>query len=79
MEEEGELLDLGGYPEITGNGIGAVHVHGSITEVIYFRWKKIEGIWRRVVSGAAFRPTETVLPSMSMFQSAIRSAKAQQH
>lgn len=78
--ESHELLDYGSYPEITAHGIADVCVYGSMTEIVYFRWKRMEGIWRRVVSGVAFRPTDSVIPSFALFEAAIhRGACLAQH
>lgn len=55
------LLDLGGYPEFFSHGIGEVHIGSEVSELLFYRWRKIEGVWRRVIVAVTTRPTTQLM------------------
>jgi hypothetical protein len=50
-----------------------------MTEVVYFRWRKEGSVWHRVVSGLAFRPTESLIASWPLFDAALQSVRIAAH
>lgn len=52
------LLDYGDYPEIHADAIGDVQYLQYKTRILLYEWRKVGGIFRRVVVGAVSRPKE---------------------
>jgi hypothetical protein len=58
--ENNQLLDFGNYPEIHADGLGDVLFHQDKAHFILFGWKRIDGVWRRIVVGTITRPISSV-------------------
>ena len=52
------LLDYGDYPEIHADSIGDVQYLQYKTRILFFEWRKVGGVFRRVTVGAISRPKE---------------------
>ena len=51
-----ELLDFGDYPHIHADGCGEIHIINGLARFLQFRWRKVDGVWRPVVSGSIAMP-----------------------
>lgn len=51
------LLNFGNFPEIGGDGVEP-HFIGRNVHFHCWGWRKIDGIWRRVIVGLAILPQE---------------------
>lgn len=58
-----ELLDFGNHPIIDGDDVGDVLFIGDSVRYIVFRWKRIDGILRRVICGEVTIPASTLPPA----------------
>lgn len=65
MDERSEMLNFGNYAEMRGDGIGDVQfIHRNI-QIYLFGWRRIDGVWRRVVTGFVEVP-ETSIPAENL-------------
>lgn len=55
-----ELLDFGNYPEFSGDGLGDVQFIGKNVQIYVFGWRRIDKVWRRVVTGFATVPQDAL-------------------
>ena len=60
--EDSRLLDIGGYPEISADGLANVLFHADKAHFVLFGWRNLDGVWRRVVVGTIMRPVSSVAP-----------------
>jgi hypothetical protein len=56
-----DLLDLGDAPELYSNGIAEVHVIGANARLLMFVWRRIDGVFRRVLAYTSIRPASSLL------------------
>lgn len=59
------LVDLGAYPEIYADGIGDLQMlAGNNTRMVLFSWRKLDGVYRKVITGMVIRPAATLCHPM---------------
>lgn len=52
-----DLIDLGGYPEINAAGLADSYPLGDgRCRLLFFDWYKLDGVYRRRITGALVRP-----------------------
>jgi len=57
------LVDLGDYPEINAYDIGEYQEIGAgLGRFVMAGWYKMDGVWRRKVTGLVTRPIVTMAP-----------------
>jgi len=59
-----DLLDLGNYPQIHADAIGDVHFLRFHTRILFFEWQKLDGVFRKVISGTVTRPKQAFTEAM---------------
>lgn len=64
--DDTRLLDLGNYPEIQADGLGDVMFHEGKAHFVLFGWRRIDGVWRRVIVGLIIRPASSLLPEQTI-------------
>lgn len=55
-EDANTLVDLGTHPEIYADGIGDLVIVEPNAQVLFFRWRKLDGILRRCIVAELIRP-----------------------
>lgn len=64
MPSTDSLLDLGNYPEIFADGVADMYEVATNMHFLLFRWRMMDGVLRRCLTGEVIRPTMTVEPAM---------------
>jgi hypothetical protein len=68
-----DIIDLGGYPEFYADEVAEIQsLSGGNRRVIYIAWKKLDGVYRRVISGVAIRPAVGIATAAPMFREAAK-------
>ena len=68
MTDDIGILDFGGYPEIHASGYGEAHVIGDgRVRLVLFDWYRIDGVWRKRVTGTVTRPVSTIPDDMRRY------------
>jgi hypothetical protein len=64
MANTDSLLDLGNYPEIYADGVGDMYEIAANSHFLLFRWRMMDGVLRRCLTGEIIRPTMTMEPAV---------------
>ncbi len=70
-----DLIDLGNYPEIYADDVAEIQLlNGGNRRVVFFSWRRINGVFQRMVVGAVIRPAVSIMTSFPMFRTAMDEA-----
>lgn len=69
--DRAKLVDLGGYPEIYADGIGAIEEIGGNVRMISFTWRRIDGVFRKCIVVSIVRPARSIAEAVPLFQTAM--------
>jgi hypothetical protein len=52
--------DMGDAPEIYSDGIAEVHLVGTNARLMLFVWRRVDGVFRRVLAYTSIRPVSSL-------------------
>ena len=55
-DDDLSLVDCGNHPEIYADAIGDMWIKNGLVNFIFFRWRKMDGVFRRVIVAEIHRP-----------------------
>jgi hypothetical protein len=56
-----DVLDLGDAPELYSDGIAEVNVIGANARLLMFVWRRVDGVFRRVLAYTSIQPASSLL------------------
>jgi hypothetical protein len=76
MPNDNDLIDFGDYPEIYADGLGEVQITGVNARLLFFRWRKMDGVFRRQIASAITRPVASLAADAFVIEMAKREGVA---
>lgn len=59
-DEDAALWDMGGVPEFYADGLGDVTFMSDNARLVFFAWRKVNGVMRRCIAAEIVRPVPTL-------------------
>jgi hypothetical protein len=74
--EDCRLIQYGEYPEFYADGVAAIETIGTNLSVLFYRWRRVDGLLQRCVAGELIRPRATLPLEFAIWKNVPELAQA---